>query len=121
MPQVRMGWQRPRVEWTKAIRAWVVQIPLITFVVLKLTGVITWSWWWVLSPIWIGGILLVLGICTLLIGLRWHLRKQARLWMDPARSEWLREFLAGRADPDTFPRNPGPQGGEGQAPSPSDG
>ena len=27
---------------------------LITFVVLKLTHVIDWSWWWVLSPLWIG-------------------------------------------------------------------
>ena len=26
---------------------------LITFVVLKLTNVIDWSWWWVLSPMWI--------------------------------------------------------------------
>ena len=25
----------------------------IIFVVLKLVGVITWSWWWVLSPTWI--------------------------------------------------------------------
>ena len=25
----------------------------IVFIVLKLTKVITWSWWWVLSPIWI--------------------------------------------------------------------
>lgn len=25
----------------------------IAFIVLKLTGVITWSWLWVLSPIWI--------------------------------------------------------------------
>lgn len=24
------------------------------FVVLKLTHVIAWSWWWVLSPLWIG-------------------------------------------------------------------
>ena len=26
---------------------------LVIFVVLKLTGLITWSWWWVFSPIWI--------------------------------------------------------------------
>ena len=26
---------------------------LVAFVVLKLVGVIDWSWWWVLSPIWI--------------------------------------------------------------------
>lgn len=25
----------------------------IAFIVLKLTGFITWSWWWVLSPLWI--------------------------------------------------------------------
>ena len=25
----------------------------IVFVVLKLCKVITWSWWWVLSPLWI--------------------------------------------------------------------
>ena len=26
---------------------------LILFVALKLTGVIAWSWWWVLAPLWI--------------------------------------------------------------------
>jgi hypothetical protein len=26
---------------------------LVLFVALKLTHVIAWSWWWVLSPIWI--------------------------------------------------------------------
>lgn len=25
----------------------------ILFIGLKLTGYITWSWWWVLSPLWI--------------------------------------------------------------------
>ena len=25
----------------------------IVFIVLKLCGVIGWSWWWVLSPLWI--------------------------------------------------------------------
>lgn len=33
----------------------------IVFLVLKLCGVITWSWWWVFSPIWISwGIAIVL-------------------------------------------------------------
>lgn len=27
---------------------------LVLFVALKLTGNITWSWLWVLSPLWIG-------------------------------------------------------------------
>lgn len=26
----------------------------VAFIVLKLTGHIGWSWWWVLSPLWIG-------------------------------------------------------------------
>ncbi|KQQ98012.1 hypothetical protein ASF74_14865 [Arthrobacter sp. Leaf145] len=25
----------------------------LVFIVLKLTGVIAWSWWWVLAPFWI--------------------------------------------------------------------
>lgn len=36
----------------------------IVFIVLKLMGSITWSWLWVLSPMWIGFILwlLVVGL-----------------------------------------------------------
>jgi hypothetical protein len=33
---------------------------LVTFVTLKLTHLITWSWWWVLSPIWISMILVTI-------------------------------------------------------------
>lgn len=36
----------------------------IAFIVLKLTGVIAWSWWWVLSPLWIS---LGLGLAALLV------------------------------------------------------
>ena len=40
----------------------------IVFIVLKLTHYITWSWFWVLSPLWISGILvfLILGIIVLI-------------------------------------------------------
>ncbi len=31
----------------------------IVFITLKLLGHITWSWWWVLSPIWISTIALI--------------------------------------------------------------
>ena len=31
----------------------VTTILLVVFVVLKLTGNLDWSWWWVLSPLWI--------------------------------------------------------------------
>lgn len=36
----------------------------IVFIVLKLLGKITWSWWWVLSPLWISAafaMLIILG------------------------------------------------------------
>ena len=36
----------------------------IVFIVLKLTNVITWSWWWVLAPLWIP-FLIVLGIALI--------------------------------------------------------
>ena len=34
----------------------------ILFIGLKLTGYIAWSWWWVLSPIWITSIIFVLVV-----------------------------------------------------------
>lgn len=34
----------------------------IVFITLKLLGVIAWSWWWVLSPLWIG-LALILAVC----------------------------------------------------------
>lgn len=36
----------------------------VAFVVLKLTGVINWSWWWVTAPFW-GGFALVLVILAI--------------------------------------------------------
>lgn len=38
---------------------WAIVLTLI-FVVLQLTEVIQWSWWWVLSPLWISALLAVL-------------------------------------------------------------
>jgi len=37
------------------------------FIVLKLTGTITWSWWWVLSPFWISASLATLLIVTMIL------------------------------------------------------
>ena len=39
----------------------------VVFITLKLCNVITWSWWWVLSPLWIP-FALVVGI-AIIIGL----------------------------------------------------
>lgn len=40
----------------------------VVFIVLKLVGVIDWSWWWVLSPFWIGLLLSIL----ILLGVYWY-------------------------------------------------
>jgi hypothetical protein len=66
---------------------------LITFIALKLAGVVTWSWWWVLSPLWIsaaplvllaGGFLALWCLGRLSFSLvnpfHWRRRRQARLF-----------------------------------------
>jgi hypothetical protein len=51
--------------------------PIVVFtpIVLKLTGVITWSWWWVLSPTWISAALLVMLVTGLAILFLRHARR----------------------------------------------
>jgi len=46
----------------------------IVFIVLKLTGVIHWSWVWVLAPAWIG---LILAITVILAVFLILLRKRS--------------------------------------------
>ncbi|MFA6134006.1 MAG: hypothetical protein WC869_08340 [Phycisphaerae bacterium] len=42
----------------------------IVFIVLKLVGAIGWSWWWVLSPLWISfGVGLAVFALVLAIGI----------------------------------------------------
>lgn len=44
----------------------------IVFIVLKLLGKITWSWWWVLSPIWISAIVAILFLLIyFIIVIKW--------------------------------------------------
>ena len=42
----------------------------IAFIVLKLLGIITWSWVWVLSPIWIDAILVIILLVVVLLANR---------------------------------------------------
>ena len=42
----------------------------IAFIVLKLLGIITWSWVWVLSPIWIDAILVIVLLAVVLLANR---------------------------------------------------
>lgn len=42
----------------------------IVFVTLKLTNTIDWSWWWVLSPLWIGWAIVLFIILPLVLWLK---------------------------------------------------
>ena len=37
----------------------------IVFITLKLTNFINWSWWWVLSPIWITFVIVIILIALI--------------------------------------------------------
>jgi hypothetical protein len=40
----------------------------IVFIALKLGGVIAWSWWWVLSPLWIPWALILTVVLFCVVG-----------------------------------------------------
>lgn len=39
----------------------------VAFVILKLIGIISWSWWWVVSPIWICALICI--ACIILVAI----------------------------------------------------
>ena len=57
------------------------RLALPALIVLKLTGVIAWSWWWVLAPLWIIGIAM-LPFLFLLVAGTWQDRRNSRLFGD---------------------------------------
>jgi hypothetical protein len=61
--------------WNRGQDLWALSLPAL--IVLKLTAVVAWSWWWVLSPLWISGILLAPVLCALLILLGQHMFRRA--------------------------------------------
>jgi hypothetical protein len=40
----------------------------IVFIVLKILHKISWSWWWVLSPLWVGAAITVVIVALFLGG-----------------------------------------------------
>lgn len=44
-----------------------VKMLTVLFIGLKLTGYIDWSWWWVLSPLWIPAAVVLLILLLLLL------------------------------------------------------
>lgn len=61
------------MENNKLVSSGIGFIPLLTlvFVTLKLTDYIDWSWWWVLSPLWLPTVVVIglILIPFLIIGL----------------------------------------------------
>lgn len=59
-----------------------VTFPLLlftVFLVLKLTSVIAWSWWWVTAPLWGGfAAIALIGLATFFIVALSEARKQSR-------------------------------------------
>lgn len=39
----------------------------VAFIVLKLCGIIKWSWWWVLAPAWISIAITVIAVIVILL------------------------------------------------------
>lgn len=39
----------------------------LIFITLKLLGVIAWSWWWVLAPIWIPSAIAIVIVLAIVI------------------------------------------------------
>lgn len=38
----------------------------ILFIALKLTKIITWSWWWVLAPLWVPIVIALIAIIIII-------------------------------------------------------
>lgn len=48
----------------------------LIFIVLRLCKVISWSWWWVLSPIWISIAIIALAIIGVVVVSVWKDRRE---------------------------------------------
>lgn len=49
----------------------------LIFITLKLIGVITWSWWWVLAPLWIPlALVAAIFIAIMLVALFHHSQRR---------------------------------------------
>jgi hypothetical protein len=59
-----------------------VSLVLPVFLVLKLAGAIDWSWWWVLSPLWISAMaFLLIGALAATAVVLVRLAARAWVWM----------------------------------------
>lgn len=50
-------------------------ILFLIFMILKLCGVISWSWWWITAPIWIPVAIIFAGVIFVLTAAAIHKRQ----------------------------------------------
>ena len=70
------------VQWHRvSVRSLLFQAAWFTVIGLKLAGVIGWSWWWILLPVW-GGVAVAILVAGFLLGLvawsrvrRWRMKR----------------------------------------------
>lgn len=62
----------------------------VAFIVLKLCGVINWSWFWVLSPLWVGVAIVILFLCIagIIILIEDIQEKNKRKRIDATKPKW---------------------------------
>ena len=69
MQKKNIMWRRTKMKNDTRCGMGFTSVLTLIFIVLKLCKVITWSWWWVLSPIWISwGLALVLILFIWMFG-----------------------------------------------------
>lgn len=52
---------------TKTVNLGFLGTLFLVFLILKLTNNITWSWWWVTSPLWSPFAIVIVGAITIFI------------------------------------------------------
>jgi len=45
----------------------VLEVMLVVFIILKLTHLIAWSWWYVMMPLWLTSLIVMAGLIIALI------------------------------------------------------
>jgi hypothetical protein len=62
----------------------------VVFITLKLTSVITWSWWWVTAPLW-GPVAIVIALFSLVgvsAGILWAIMFLQEAWQRRKKRKW---------------------------------
>lgn len=85
----------------------ILEILTVLFIGLKLTGYITWSWFWVLSPVIIPGSIVILTLCYLVYKLktleakRDEIVKKAEKEIDDAIDAYIQDIMDKHNDNET--------------------